>query len=98
MASVQPSTLSSVPEATKHTAEETLEKVPGRKERGSASDRVLKEGKEDTWERGQCLPALAMKRAVMVPHLNPASPTEDLESERANGELAARRLGRDPGH
>lgn len=28
--------------------EETLEKVPGRKERGSASDQALKEGKEDT--------------------------------------------------
>ncbi len=48
VASVQPTTGSSVPEATKHIHEETLEKVPGRKERGSASDQALKEGKEDT--------------------------------------------------
>lgn len=65
--SEQPATLNSVPEATTHISEETSEKVPGRKERGSASDWAQKEGKEDTWERGQCLPALAMNRAVMVP-------------------------------
>lgn len=91
MASEQPSTLSPVPEATKHTPEETLEKVPGRKERGSASDRALKEGKEDTWERGQCLPALAMKRAVMVPistlHLPPRISNQrgQMESWRPGG-------------